>query len=270
VPEKWGDAIEVEGPGVIVTLENIAHLSDLTLLVTTDDLEDTQTHFEGEITTINSILSGLGTLSAQNADSVAITGGTIAGTELDLHGQALNLNDGSGAGGGTLSLDNGTLFNVGTIQSANASQLQILSGSSDGIFISSANGPGSGPVDINSGTEISLLANSGDISLSCSGTIKIQSAINFNGHMPTPSTTVLGDVKSYAATTHQFLTQIGTDGTVTAAQPAIADLSDSSNVARTNSANTFSGDQSITGSISASKRLTTVVVNLTAVPSRPA
>jgi hypothetical protein len=43
--------------------------------------------------------------------------------------------------------------------------------------------------------------------------------------LPNPAPTMLGGVESKAAVTHQFLTQIGTDGSVSAAQPAEADLS---------------------------------------------
>lgn len=39
-----------------------------------------------------------------------------------------------------------------------------------------------------------------------------------------PSATALGGVKSLAAVTHQFLTQIGTDGSVSQAQPTSADI----------------------------------------------
>lgn len=43
--------------------------------------------------------------------------------------------------------------------------------------------------------------------------------------LPNPSPTSLGGVNSHASVSHQFLTQIGTDGSVSAAQPAASDLS---------------------------------------------
>ncbi|MET3968722.1 hypothetical protein [Bradyrhizobium sp. S3.9.1] len=43
--------------------------------------------------------------------------------------------------------------------------------------------------------------------------------------MPTPTATTLGGVKSLASASHQFLTQIGTDGTPAQAQPAFSDIS---------------------------------------------
>ena len=43
--------------------------------------------------------------------------------------------------------------------------------------------------------------------------------------MPLPGPSALGGVKSLAAVSHQFLTQIGTDGTPAQAQPAFADIS---------------------------------------------
>jgi hypothetical protein len=43
--------------------------------------------------------------------------------------------------------------------------------------------------------------------------------------MPMPAPTVLGGVFSHTATTHQFVTAINTDGTVTTAQPAFTDIS---------------------------------------------
>ena len=46
--------------------------------------------------------------------------------------------------------------------------------------------------------------------------------------LPNPSASTLGGVKSLAAVSHKFLTQIGTDGSVSQAQPAAADISDAS------------------------------------------
>ena len=43
--------------------------------------------------------------------------------------------------------------------------------------------------------------------------------------LPNPSSSTLGGVKSFASVSHQFVTQIGTDGTVTAAQPSASDVS---------------------------------------------
>lgn len=43
--------------------------------------------------------------------------------------------------------------------------------------------------------------------------------------LPTPTVSTLGGVKSLAAVSHQFLTQIGTDGSVLQAQPAFTDVS---------------------------------------------
>lgn len=43
--------------------------------------------------------------------------------------------------------------------------------------------------------------------------------------LPTPGASTLGGVNSKASATHQFLTQIGTDGSVSAAQPAASDVS---------------------------------------------
>lgn len=43
--------------------------------------------------------------------------------------------------------------------------------------------------------------------------------------LPTPGASSLGGVNSLAAVAHKFLTQIGTDGTITAAQPAFTDIS---------------------------------------------
>jgi len=45
------------------------------------------------------------------------------------------------------------------------------------------------------------------------------------GVLPNPSTTTLGGMKSKAAVATQFLTELGTDGTPLAAQPAVTDLS---------------------------------------------
>lgn len=45
--------------------------------------------------------------------------------------------------------------------------------------------------------------------------------------LPNPSATTLGGVKSLASVSHNFLTQIGTDGSVSQAQPAFSDISGS-------------------------------------------
>lgn len=45
------------------------------------------------------------------------------------------------------------------------------------------------------------------------------------GIIPAPSTTTLGGVNSKAAVTSNFLTAIGTDGSISAAQPAFSDIS---------------------------------------------
>lgn len=58
--------------------------------------------------------------------------------------------------------------------------------------------------------------------------------------LPAPQAAALGGVKSLAAVSHNFLTQIGTDGTPAQAQPALADLSDSSAVATLTGAQTLS------------------------------
>src|SRR5574337_1898836 len=42
--------------------------------------------------------------------------------------------------------------------------------------------------------------------------------------LPNPSATTLGGVKSLASASHKFLTQIGTDGSVSQAQPVSADI----------------------------------------------
>src|SRR5581483_10416903 len=64
------------------------------------------------------------------------------------------------------------------------------------------------------------------------------------GRLPTPTAITLGGVKSLSAVTHKFLTQIGTDGSVSQAQPVCGDLSDavaSCSTDTTNAANISSG-----------------------------
>lgn len=65
--------------------------------------------------------------------------------------------------------------------------------------------------------------------------------------IPVPTPTTLGGVKSKAATSHQFLTQIGLDGSVSAAQPAFSDVSGALSTTQTNAANY---QQSDTGAVS--------------------
>lgn len=65
-----------------------------------------------------------------------------------------------------------------------------------------------------------------------------------SARLPTPTSTTIGAVKSFASVSHQFLTQIGTDGSITAAQPAASDVSGlapSATIDTTNAANITSG-----------------------------
>jgi hypothetical protein len=62
--------------------------------------------------------------------------------------------------------------------------------------------------------------------------------------LPTPTVSTLGGVKSLAAAAHNFLTQIGTDGSVSQAQPAAGDISGlaaSATTDATNASNISSG-----------------------------
>lgn len=47
-----------------------------------------------------------------------------------------------------------------------------------------------------------------------------------SGILPLPTSSTLGGIKSLASASHQFLTQIGTDGSVLQAQPAVSDITD--------------------------------------------
>jgi hypothetical protein len=53
-----------------------------------------------------------------------------------------------------------------------------------------------------------------------------------SGDMPLPGPSSLGAVNSHAAVTHQFITQIGTDGAIAAAQPAFTDVSGTATIAQ--------------------------------------
>jgi hypothetical protein len=80
--------------------------------------------------------------------------------------------------------------------------------------------------------------------------------------LPTPTATTLGGVKSLAAVATKFLTQIGTDGSVSQAQPAASDISGLGTAATVNTgtsggtipllnaANTFSSKQTFSGTTS--------------------
>jgi hypothetical protein len=64
-------------------------------------------------------------------------------------------------------------------------------------------------------------------------------------NLPVPTSSTLGGVKSKASVTHQFLTQIGTDGSVSSAQPACGDLSNAAagcSTDTTNAGNITSGN----------------------------
>lgn len=54
--------------------------------------------------------------------------------------------------------------------------------------------------------------------------VSVPGELKFNAIVPVPTPTTIGGVKSLAASAHQFLTEIGTDGTPAHAQPAAADV----------------------------------------------
>ena len=67
--------------------------------------------------------------------------------------------------------------------------------------------------------------------LAASATVDTTNAMNITGgvlpagRLPSPGTATLGGVEAYIAPSHQFINQIGTDGTVSSAQPGSSDIS---------------------------------------------
>jgi hypothetical protein len=72
--------------------------------------------------------------------------------------------------------------------------------------------------DLTGKPSLATIATSGSASDLTTGTVPA-------ARLPNPSSTTLGGVQSKVSASHYFLTQIGTDGVVSAAQPSVGDLS---------------------------------------------
>jgi hypothetical protein len=118
------------------------------------------------------------------------------------------------------------------------------------LIVYQANGPLSlnapPTVGAGSGTVTSITAGTGlsGGTITTSGTIAL---------LPSAAG-VIGGVNSKAVVSHNFLTGIGTDGSISQAQPASSDLSDASNIALINANNALTGNNSLAGSFTLSGR----------------
>lgn len=256
-----GKALNDNFTTIADALENVAHLADLTLLVTTDDLQDAQTAIDEEINTINNTLSGLSIASLSDAANIVQTSRTIS-TTAPLAGGGnlssdltLSIAAASGTNAGSMSASHFQLINSATNAGASltlvlrdasgkfpATQLSGLTAvANGGTGVTSFGGTNTLLYTSSANTISSITTANSSVLITSSGGVPSWSSTLPAVNLPNPSASTLGGVKSHASVSNQFLTQIGTDGSVSAAQPAIANLSDASNVVKANASNIFSG-----------------------------
>lgn len=162
--------------------------------------------------------------------------------------------------GGTVSVSQGgtgatTLTAHGVLLGESIGAIAATAAMSNGQILVGQTGADPTPQTVGGDATLSnagslVVTKTNNVSFAASATTDTTNAANISSgtlptaRLPAPTAATLGGVKSLAAVTHQFLTQIGTDGSVAQAQPAAADVSGlaaSATTDTTNATNISSG-----------------------------
>lgn len=226
-------------------------------------------NFQAAANDINALQSGS---IAQQAEITALQAQTSTSVTTVTHEASLansrclvagtNMSFVDGGPGGTLTL-NATDAETGTVTSVGMT--------GDGVVFNSSV---SGSPITTSGTLAPSLATQTKNTILAGPATGSNAAPTFRtlvgADLPNPAPTTLGGVESKAAVTHNFLTQIGTDGSVAQAQPAFTDISGTATTTQGGTGQNFSASTGVVQVLSGTASASTALANGTTATTQSA